>query len=228
MNYAVLGSGENAAGYHETNVLLHVVNVWLVYELALLLLGGPEAAFFAAALWAVHPVGTECVTNVAGRADLLSAMGVLAVLLVFVRGVKPERRASGIAALALFAAAVIGEFSKENAAELVGLMLLWDLSFGVGEWRGGLRRRVPAYAAAAGAVALLLWVRHRVFDPLPWPESPFTPNPIAAAGFWAGRLTAIKVIGMYLWLLVCPWQLSSAPTIRFRSRDGRTGPGGLA
>src|ERR1035441_3959481 len=64
-NYAVLGNGENGTGYHQANFLLHAINVLLVYELALLLFRRRrEPAFFAAALWAVHPIHTECVTNV--------------------------------------------------------------------------------------------------------------------------------------------------------------------
>jgi hypothetical protein len=41
-----------------------------------------KPAFFAAALWAVHPIATESVTNVAGRADLLATMSILAELVV--------------------------------------------------------------------------------------------------------------------------------------------------
>src|SRR5437773_1398821 len=55
VNYAVLGNGRDPAGYHWVNFLLHCVNVWLIYELALRLLQRPGPAFFAAALWAVHP-----------------------------------------------------------------------------------------------------------------------------------------------------------------------------
>ena len=198
VNYAILGSGESPAGYHSTNFLLHLANVWMFFELALWMLGGAEAAFLAAALWAVHPVGTECVTNVAGRADLLCAAGLLGALLLYVRGSRW-----------VFAAALFATFSKEMGAVLVALMLLWDLSFGAGGWRAEWRKRAPAYAAALAALALLLWARDRVFHSLPWPEQSFIANPIVAAGFWAGRFTAVKVIGMYLGLLVFPWRLSS-------------------
>ena len=58
LNYAVLGNGTNPAGYHAVNFLLHAVNVWLVFELALLILPGIAPAFWAAALWAVHPILT--------------------------------------------------------------------------------------------------------------------------------------------------------------------------
>jgi hypothetical protein len=59
------------------NLLLHAANVWLVWKLAARLLQ-PRAAWCAAALWAVHPIATEAVDNVVGRADLLAAMAVLA------------------------------------------------------------------------------------------------------------------------------------------------------
>ena len=59
------------------NFLLHVANVWLVFGLAMLLFRRAGPAFFAAAIWAVHPAGTEAVSNVAGRADLLGALAVL-------------------------------------------------------------------------------------------------------------------------------------------------------
>jgi tetratricopeptide (TPR) repeat protein len=207
-NYAILGNGENATGYHWVNFLLHLGNVWLVYLLSLRVLKRAWPAFFAAALWAAHPIGTESVTNIAGRADELAAMAVLAGLWLYVRSLDMTDRRRKIAATGLFAIATIGVFSKENAAVLIGLMLLWDIGFGIGERRPGVLRRVPAYAAVSASLALLWWVRRVVFEPLPWPSYGFVNNPILGAGFWTARLTAIKVIGLDLWLLVCPLGLS--------------------
>jgi len=194
LNWAVLGNGDRAAGYHWLNVLLHAVNVWLVYHLARWLLGNTGAAFFAAALWAVHPIGVECVASVSGRGDLLAATAVLGGLLLYARG-------GHIAAL--FAVAAAGVFAKENAAVLLGLMLLWDLAFPDGD-----RRRRPAYAAVAGSLALLWLARQAVYRDAPWVAWPVVDNPLLAAGFWTARWTAIKVIGMDLWLLVCPVSLA--------------------
>jgi len=208
LNYAILGNGENPAGYHWVNFLLHLGNVWLVYALSWRLLKRAWPAFFAAALWAVHPAGTESVTNVVGRADLLSAMAVLGGLLLYTRTPAPRGLRLGLAAAALFAIATLGVFSKENAAILLGLMLLWDASFGIGDWRRGVSTRAPAYAAVAASLVLLWWVRQRVFGALPLPEFPFVDNPLVATAFWPARLTAIKVIGLDLWLLVCPLHLS--------------------
>ena len=194
-NYAALGNGPNPAGYHIVNFLLHAMNVWLVYELALLLLSRAGPAFFAAALWAVHPIGTEAVTSIVGRADLLAAMSVLGGLLLYIRN------QSRWAPLALFAIATAGVFAKENAAVLIGLMLLWDVSF-------ARKPRWQSYAAVGASLVLLAVVRHAVLGALPPAEPPYVDNPLFRADFWTARWTAIKVVGLDLWLLLCPAILS--------------------
>jgi tetratricopeptide (TPR) repeat protein len=205
-NSAVLGNGTNPAGYHAINSLLHAINVWLVFELALLLFRTVRPAFFAAALWAVHPICTEAVTSIVGRADLLAAMAVLGGLLLYARTGSFEGRRRYWAAAALFAIATAGVFSKESAAVLLGLMLLWDLSFAEGQPR--LLTRWPAYAAVAASLVALAWARHAVLGPLPVPQPVYVDNPILGADFVTARLTAIKVIGLDLWLLVFPLGLS--------------------
>jgi tetratricopeptide (TPR) repeat protein len=208
-NYAVLGNGRNAAGYHWINFALHAGNVLLAYALALLLFRRAVPAFFAAALWAVHPVATESVANIVGRADLLATMAVLGGLLYYIRFTSYDGPRRGLRAAGLFAIACAGVFSKESAAVLAGLMLLWDLSFPMGEWRTAARRRIPAYAAVAASLLVLWLARAWVFSAAPWPQIVYIDNPLQSAGFWTARFTAIKVIGKYLWLLVCPLQLSS-------------------
>jgi len=66
LNWSVLGGAGSPFGYHLINLLLHAANVWLVWLLAQRVLTR-GAAFFAAALWAVHPIGVESVSNVTGR-----------------------------------------------------------------------------------------------------------------------------------------------------------------
>ena len=207
-NYAILGNGDNLAGYHWVNFLLHACNVCLVFALAGRILNRAGPAFFAAALWAVHPLGTEAVTNIVGRADLMAAMAVVGGLLLYIRTATLRGTRLAAAATGLFAIAAAGMFAKENAAVLPGVMLLWDLTFGAGQSRDRWQRLLP-YAAAMAAASLLWWVRERIFSPLPWPVANFLDNPIAGAGFWPGRFTAVKVLGIDLWLLICPWQLSA-------------------
>src|SRR5215470_3217489 len=88
VNYAVLGNGPHPAGYHWVNFLLHAINVSLVYFLGLALLEDSSLSFALAALWGVHPLLAEAVTNIVGRADLLSAFGVLAGLACHIKAIR--------------------------------------------------------------------------------------------------------------------------------------------
>jgi tetratricopeptide (TPR) repeat protein len=84
-------------------------------------------------------------------------------------------------------------------------MLAWDVAFGQDR---PPRSRLPAYGAAAAALLLFLAVRFLVYRDAPYQEWPAADNPLLAAGFWSAKFTAVKVIGMDLWLLVCPLALA--------------------
>lgn len=204
-NYAILGNGTRVAGYHWINFALHAINIALVYLLGLLLLKKIWPAFAMAALWAVHPVLTESVTNIVGRADLLAAFGVLGGLLCYARSVLAPRRRALWWRLALLGAVAVGSFSKESGAVVIAAIFLYDLAFCRDlAWRV----RVPGYLAAALPVAVYLMVRGQVLGALPVSAVPFTDNPLVGADFWTARLTAVKVLGKYLWLLIWPARLS--------------------
>ena len=66
-NYAVLEDRADPAGYHWLNLLLHAVNIGLVYALGLILFEQVPAALLLSAIWALHPLLTESVTNIVGR-----------------------------------------------------------------------------------------------------------------------------------------------------------------
>jgi len=209
-NWAVLGNGDSPAGYHWVNFGLHALNIGLVYALGLMLLGeGAGAGVMAgvmAALWAVHPVLTESVTNVVGRADLLAAGGVLAGLLCYAhaRSAPPNRRTYWLAALGLVAAA--GIFSKESAIVLLAAMLLWDwTSSQAVPWK----RRWPAYAMLAPGYLLFFWLRSRMLAGTRVAPVTVLDNPLMGAGFWTARATAIKVLGLGLWRICWPQHLSA-------------------
>jgi tetratricopeptide (TPR) repeat protein len=203
-NHALAGAAGGAFWYHLVNLLLHGFNVWLVWMLASRLMTR-RAAWCAAALWAVHPIATEAVDNVVGRADLLSAMAVLAGLLIYYGATAQSgwRRWLG-----LFAVAAAGVFSKENAVVLVGLMLLSDLAFGV---PGGLRarQRLVAYAAVLGSAAALLAARTAVFARLPWPPAFYMDNVLRGLPRWERLFNSQRIVGLDIWMLLWPVRLVS-------------------
>jgi tetratricopeptide (TPR) repeat protein len=218
LNYAVLGNGATPFGYHLMNFLIHAVNIGLVYALGVLIFDALPPACLLAALWGIHPVLTESVTNLVGRADLLAALGVLAALLAYTRAIRAEgrRQTAWFAAVAL--ASAIGMFSKESAIVAIAVLFLYDVSVGQvprpardpqvapGPAR---RARLPGYLAVAAPALVFLALRARVLAAQPYSPTPFADNPLAGAAFWPARLTALKVIGYQLSLLLWPRHLSS-------------------
>src|ERR1700691_4057050 len=60
-------------------------------------------AFFIAMLWAVHPILTESVTNIVGRADLIAGFAVLSGFLMYLKSTETTgwRRNAWLAGLAV-------------------------------------------------------------------------------------------------------------------------------
>jgi tetratricopeptide (TPR) repeat protein len=211
LNYALLGGGTTPDGYHWLNFSLHAINILLVYLVALAVLGEMPIAAAAAGLWALHPASVEAVTYIAGRADLLAALGVLLGLLCHIRAgdaATARRRLPWLAALAV--AAAIGIFSKENAITLPVAMLAYDVAFRLRRDTSTQRWRslVPGYLAAAGPIAVYLILRAQVLSRT-LAVTAFLDNPLVGAGVWTSRLTAVTILGRYLWLLAWPARLSA-------------------
>lgn len=109
--------GINPAGFHLTNLLLHVLAVLLFHGVAEALSGSARTAFIAALIFALHPVAGETVNFIAGgRNTLLSACFALLSLLMYLK----NRR---LLAIAAFSAAI---FAKEFALLLPLVFLLHD------------------------------------------------------------------------------------------------------
>lgn len=198
LNYAILGNANQTAGYHWINFALHLANVFLLFAIVWRLIGGLRTAFFIALLWAVHPVLTESVTNIVGRADLLAGLAVLSGFFLYLKGTG----AASLVGLAIVTA--VGVFSKESAVVLPAVIVIYEVACGK-RWR----RMRAGCAATLVPIGIMLWQRAHVLSSSLPAEYPFLDNPIAGAGFWVGRLTGVKVLARYLGLAVWPVRLSS-------------------
>src|SRR5438094_593396 len=135
-----------APGFRLTNLLLHALNGWLVFLLASTMIGAP-GAWAATAVYLVHPVHTEAVVGIVGRAELLAAAFFFGAWLLF-------RRGRVLPASILFLCSLL---SKENAIvfpAVVGLEI-WLLNGG--SWR--LLESWRTFLALAGVAATYLSVR---------------------------------------------------------------------
>jgi len=152
--------GMHAAGYHATNLLLHLAECLLLWRiLARLRLPG---AFLAALLFAVHPVNVESVAWIAQRKNLVAMLFFLGSIYCFI---KAEPAAAGAArpgkdgrvwywlSLASF---VLAMLSKGSVAMLPVVLL------GLIAWRRkieprDLLRLLPFFLVAIGLAAVDVW-----------------------------------------------------------------------
>ena len=130
--------GESPAGYHLLNLLLHLGSGLLIYAILARLVNeaAPRPAadsaasvpFWAALLFLVHPVGTETVTYLSGRATGLMAFFYLAGFHLYLRASSAvtASRLSGAYAGAI-ACFVLALLSKETAVTLPAALLLAEL-----------------------------------------------------------------------------------------------------
>jgi len=121
LDYSI--GGLDPVVYHVSNVLFHMLVVWLVWRLALRV-GLPRAgAFWGALVFAVHPVHVDAVTYISGRRDVLSTALYLGSVLAFARYRDAGRWRWLVLAAAL---GVLGISAKEMAATFPGAWFLYD------------------------------------------------------------------------------------------------------
>ncbi len=151
------------AGYHLTNMLLHILCTLLLYRLLHRILGrgDPGAATIpaalAAGLFAIHPVQVETVAWVSERKNLLGMILLLATFLAWLRATDGRFRMGWwVAFLALFAASML---SKAQAVFLPPLLFLYDWIERTDTERGrlSLQRRFLLLVPAVALVGVMSW-----------------------------------------------------------------------
>jgi hypothetical protein len=203
INRAITGAAP--WGFHVGNLLLHAcvaALAWMVLRRSGVHYG---TAFLGGALFAVHPIHTEVVANVAGRAELSAALFVLAAWLLHGRaGEEPGRTGLRVGAALCYLAAIL---SKEGAVAAPILFWADDALRPTPRPRPSLRARYGGYAAAFAVLlvlrALVLGWNQGASDAIP------LDNPAAAAGTLPRVATALWVQLKYALLCLWPHPLSS-------------------
>ncbi|MGD8869083.1 MAG: hypothetical protein PVI01_15755, partial [Gemmatimonadales bacterium] len=202
--------GGNPFGFHLTNLLLN--SAVTAAATALLLRFFPWwAALLGGAVFAVHPLHTEAVANVVGRAELLTALFILGACLVYVAVVRRNGRLGPGSLAAIAALYVLALFSKELGVVLPALLLVLDLPElarrGFSRFGAYARSRAPLIAILALILLAYLGIRWRVLGaPLGGAPDWFF---AADASFRARFFTMARVWPRYLQLAVLPLDLSS-------------------
>ena len=115
--------GLNPHGHHLTNVLLHVLNVVLLFLLLVHATGAVGRSLLVAALFAIHPLNVESVAWIAERKNVLSTLFFLLTLGAYGwYALRPSIKRY-VAVVALF---VLGLASKPMVVTLPCVLLLLD------------------------------------------------------------------------------------------------------
>lgn len=122
LDYQVWG-GTNAGGFHLTNILLNCAAAALAFLTARCVGLSPLAALGTGLLFAAHPIHSEAVCWVVGRAEILAAIFVFLGVLCWARW---RRGGHWLWLAAVAACYFLGLGSKETAAPLPGVLFLGD------------------------------------------------------------------------------------------------------
>ncbi|RWS05433.1 transmembrane and TPR repeat-containing protein CG4050-like protein [Dinothrombium tinctorium] len=208
----------NALGYHFVNMILHTIVTLLFHRLASkVILKSEKVAMISSILFALHPIHTEAVTGVVGRAELLAA---LFYFLAFDAYISSR--------LLLFCTfSICSLLSKEQGITILGVCFIYEItrfkpwpSF---QWNHFHRvsdfhifRSLVIIFLGIGAISLRVWIMGGI-NKLPV----FTKydNPASFARFPIRHLTfnylLYKNINLllYPYPLCCDWTMKSIPLI---------------
>jgi hypothetical protein len=188
--------------FHLVNVVVHVPVASRLFRREPCSVGAARRAVFA-----VHPIHTEAVTSIVGRAELLAALGVLVVLLTFRRAVLDTglRRYMWTAvSLLAFTAALL---AKESAFTALGLLIVvyWRV-----DRHAALRQRIALLAPFVAVAVAYLALRLAIVGTLGLPEAvgPLD-NPLAHTDTATRLRTAMTILWQYIGQLTVPLHLSA-------------------
>ncbi|XP_078424631.1 protein O-mannosyl-transferase TMTC1 isoform X1 [Cetorhinus maximus] len=226
--------------FHMVNVGLHcAVTSLLLYTCDKAVFQDRRLAFLAALLFAVHPVHTEAVTGIVGRADVLACVLFLLAFLSYLRSVNcsyigkyfPPTSSPFFLLLSLFLG-TCAMLVKETGITVFGVCLIYDLlvlcsnrllmNLPADRIRGILKLSAP-YLKRAGFVTVyvLLILFFRVWIMAgSMPNFSEQDNPASFSPYFLTRfLTYSYLLTFNAWLLLAPmtlcydWQVGSIPLV---------------
>ncbi len=187
LNYSLFGS--SPISFHIVNILLHGLSAFLVFQLVQLLFSRRDLSLLTFLLFLFHPIHTEAVTLIVGRAELFAFIFSLAFIYLHLTH-------KYLWAAAFFFASLL---SKEIA--IMTLPLLFFI-----EWKANLK--------LLGYVAPLLvyfFLRNLALGPYTFYSKAldFVENPLAFVNFSERIFTAFKVLTLYIGKLIYPVELTN-------------------
>ncbi|KAK6482402.1 protein O-mannosyl-transferase TMTC2-like isoform X1 [Huso huso] len=229
LNYAL--GGLEPWGYHLVNILLHCSVTGLFTRLSRLLLGGGHWTLMAGLLFASHPVHTEAVAGIVGRADVGAALFFLLSLLCYMRHCSLRGQSAHCLPwlLGSFACAACSMLWKEQGVTVLAVSAVYDvfvfhrlkfhqvISLIFKKKNTSLLLSVSSLATwgASLLAARLYWMGNKP------PSFSNSDNPAADShSLLTKTLTFFYLPSVNMWLLLCPdtlsfdWSMDAVPLLR--------------
>ncbi|XP_031687693.1 protein O-mannosyl-transferase TMTC1 [Oncorhynchus kisutch] len=236
----ILLGGMTPLYFHVVNVCLHcAVTCLLMHTCDRCVFDDPRLAFLTALLFAVHPIHTEAVSGIVGRADVLACMLFLLAFLSYIRSVgvcdSADCLPSTVSVWVLGASLLLGTCAmlvKETGITVFGVCVFYDalvlcrkpllLHLSGSKIKDLLRISVP-FLKRACAVSLYvavimsfrLWLMGGSMPLFSEQDNPASFSPHLLTRF----LTYCYLLAFNAWLLLSPavlcydWQVGSIPLV---------------
>ncbi|MFQ5953195.1 MAG: tetratricopeptide repeat protein, partial [Candidatus Omnitrophota bacterium] len=178
-------------GYHLTNLVFHVLNALLLFYVVILITKDRYIAFFSSLIFLTHPVQTEAVTWISGRADVMFLFFFLSSFILYIKYGNSGKLFFYSFSLLSF---IFALFSKEMAASLLFVFILYDWLYGKEKRLGP---RVIAYFPFLLVLGLYILIRFAIL------------GRFAQTGYWTGDfyttfLSMLKGVMYYIKVLLYP------------------------
>jgi len=198
LDYSIWGL--NPVGYHLTNIIFHLFCTVILYASLNLLLHNNHMALVSALLFGIHPIHTEAVTYVAGRADPLMGTFFLSGFCMFILFRTRQGRQGWLFLVGFVLMFVLSILSKAYGAFLILALLLYDVYHRPDQ---DIAKIILPYLLVTLVIAGYVWVRGNIDFPVAQMElSSASPPP-----FTDRILTFPKVLAVYMGLLIMPLHL---------------------
>ena len=187
----------NPWGYHLTNTSLHAANSLLSYFLMRAYVS-PTTALIGSVLFAVHPIHTEAVTHISGRADLLMSFFILSGVLLFVRSERYGSVFLYLLSLPLFFLALL---SKETAMIFPLWLFIAEVTAFPISGKGDFQRRLTRVLGPLAVVGVYYLLRKTYVGMTASGHSLIVP------GLIDQLLLVLKAIPLYVGVFLFPWNV---------------------
>ncbi len=149
--------GLNPAWHHLTNLLIHIINALLLFEILRRMTNRLWPSAFVAAIFALHPLNVESVAWVAERKNLLSGFFWLLTIAAYIRYAKHPRTLNYVLLIFVFALALMAKPTTVTLPFVLLLLDYWPLDrFEKLPLRQLVKEKIPLFVLSAGLCVITI------------------------------------------------------------------------